>query len=39
VCAAVLIKDAFADISKFTKEKREADPAAAPARASGGGAK
>jgi len=27
-CAAVLIKDAFAAISKFTKEKREAAPAA-----------
>jgi len=39
VCAAVLIKDAFAAISKYTKEKREAAPAAAPARASGGGAK
>jgi len=39
VCAAVLIKDAFAAISKFTKEKREAAPAAAPATAGGGGAK
>jgi len=34
-CAAVLIKDAFAAISKFTKERREPAPAPAP----GGGAK
>lgn len=38
-CAVVLIKDAFSAISKFTKEKREAAPAAAPATASGGGVK
>ncbi|MBI5967535.1 MAG: hypothetical protein HY882_06745 [Deltaproteobacteria bacterium] len=35
VCASVLIKDAFAAISKFTKERREAAPAPAP----GGGSK
>jgi len=35
ICAAVLIKDAFAAISKFTRERREAAPAPAP----GGGAK
>jgi len=39
VCAAVLIKDAFAAISKYTKEKREGAPAAAPATAAGGGAR
>lgn len=38
-CAAVLIKDAFAAISKYTKEGREGAPAGAPATASGGGAK
>ncbi len=31
LCAAVLIKDAFAAISKFTRERREGAPAPAPA--------
>jgi carbon starvation protein len=36
VCAVYLIKDAFAAIAKYTKEKREGAPAGAPATASGG---
>ncbi|MGB9699850.1 MAG: carbon starvation protein A [Thermodesulfobacteriota bacterium] len=31
ICAAVLIKDAFAAISKYTRERREGAPAPAPA--------